>query len=822
MTWKPLLLGQLALAAAQASARVVTVVVHQCSDSAVGFPTTLNYPTNPASYNATATGRPGNGFVYRTTTVPYTGTKPINFPLTTTIPASGNLPDVVEIATPSGYQPSQTYVTVSEMYTGSLSLSEATTITTIQPSGTQLGTIVIQTPSGYVVSPWPATVYSISSYLTSGVLYTTRVPVASSSSVRSPAESGSTASSVAPEPQASTPSESANTQSMFITATQLYTGSDSISRLMALTTIPSSGSQPGTIIYVTPTGYGVEPSYITSTLAYTAGPAIVEPITTAAAEPSNGQPGTVSILIPSESQNAYTPSASILNFVTTTLPYTGVSPVSEPVTSTIAPSGLQPGTILVLTPSVADPSPRESQSTFAGPTVTSAEGEIILPTGGNPEIVENFTPSYYSMPTPSLAPTPSTLLLDPQSSTSVSPAAATPSEEALGLAACPLATCGTQSTNATLCDNTYGNSFNVTCARRLLGNIVARAVARDTNYYSTIAEDSENCELFDEVADDEPAAGVAASERSANTDEGQPDANNTDSASAFPTAGASAYGSSGPPIAGSTYFVSFSIASTASVGWQTSTRAYSGTAQITRATTVSTVYPSGTASGLYIIENPDSQSPGFASSQASVTPSASLVSTSANLGPSPPAENSALNPASSLSNSVPQSPAGLGYVTTTIGAYTGNDSLLSPTTVSTVAPSGSVSGTYYVQTPRSSASAISSAQQGSDGSQTTAATSVGYVTLTGSSLLSQPTTVTTIDPQGSVSGTYVVEYPPSSSANLSLDRSIELQCRRDLPGFAIKRILIAAQQHLLYIIVAGPDRRWIERSKSSIKFGVWS
>lgn len=64
MAWKALLLGQLALAAAQESGksmpgleppldtltcctvRVVTVIVHKSCGVPIGFPTTLDYPTS--------------------------------------------------------------------------------------------------------------------------------------------------------------------------------------------------------------------------------------------------------------------------------------------------------------------------------------------------------------------------------------------------------------------------------------------------------------------------------------------------------------------------------------------------------------------------------------------------------------------------------------------------------------------------------------------------------------------------------------------------------------------------------------------------------
>ena len=139
--------------AAQETVRVITVKVYRSCGTTIGFPTTLSYPTNPASYGSMVPqgsssrtfGDASSSYLassradtessesYVTSIQPYTGTAPLTTPTAvTTIPPSAGAPGTVYLQLPTS-----AFVTSTRAYSGTSLLTSPTTITvsTVQPSG---------------------------------------------------------------------------------------------------------------------------------------------------------------------------------------------------------------------------------------------------------------------------------------------------------------------------------------------------------------------------------------------------------------------------------------------------------------------------------------------------------------------------------------------------------------------------------------------------------------------------------------------------------------------------------------------------------------
>ncbi|KAF0642080.1 hypothetical protein FPSE5266_07978 [Fusarium pseudograminearum] len=249
---------------------------------------------------------------------PYSGTDQITGPVTvSTIAPNGGQPGTIIVETPGAgpaittTPPAPSYVTVTNLYTGTEMLTGPTTVTTVPPQGDQPGTVIVETQGSYVTI---STLYTGASTITGPVPLTT-VP-----------------------PQGNQPGTVViGTLGSYVTITTQYTGTDSISGPRTVTTIPPQGDQPGTVVVETPQ------SYITTTVPYTGVDQITAPITATTIPPSGGQPGTVVIQTQAP-------------FATVYRPHTGPDRITAPVTVlTIAPNGDQPGTIIVETPGSEPP-----------------------------------------------------------------------------------------------------------------------------------------------------------------------------------------------------------------------------------------------------------------------------------------------------------------------------------------------------------------------------------------------------------------------------------------------------------------------------------
>ncbi|KLP18323.1 Uncharacterized protein LW94_9986 [Fusarium fujikuroi] len=142
---------------------------------------------------------------------------------------------------------------------------------------------------------------------------------------------------------------------------------------------------------------------------------------------------------------------------------------------------------------------------------------------------------------------------------------------------------------------------------------------------------------------------------------------------------------------------------------------HTGSDRITEPVTLTTISPQGDQPGTVIIETPGSEPP--------------VTST-------PAAESS--------------------YITI-YHPYTGTDQITAPVTLTTIEPSGDQPGTVIIETP-GSAPPVTSAP----------APEPSYVTVyrphTGADQITAPVTITTIEPQGDLPGTVIIETPGSEPA----------------------------------------------------------
>ncbi|QUC19066.1 uncharacterized protein UV8b_03307 [Ustilaginoidea virens] len=140
----------------------------------------------------------------------------------------------------------------------------------------------------------------------------------------------------------------------YVTVTQAFNGSITIPTTI---TLPPSGTNPGSVVIITPTGStGV--SYITVTQLLSG--SLTVP-TTVTVPPSGTNPGSVVIVTPTGSNSLITS----VPYVTLTL---GVYGIAGTTTITILPYGTSPGTIMIQTP-VAQPT---------GPYTTITQGVLGL------------------------------------------------------------------------------------------------------------------------------------------------------------------------------------------------------------------------------------------------------------------------------------------------------------------------------------------------------------------------------------------------------------------------------------------------------------
>ena len=149
-------------------------------------------------------------------------------------------------------------------------------------------------------------------------------------------------------------------------------------------------------------------------------------------------------------------------------------------------------------------------------------------------------------------------------------------------------------------------------------------------------------------------------------------------------------------------------------------RPHTGVDQITAPVTVTTIEPQGDQPGTVIIETPGSEPPVTATPEPTPSPQASYV--------------------------------------TVYQPHTGADQITAPITITTIEPQGGQPGTVIIETPGSEPP-VTATPEPAPSSQ------ASYVTVyqphTGAGQITAPVTVTTIEPQGGQPGTVIIETPGS-------------------------------------------------------------
>ncbi|KAF5261742.1 hypothetical protein FOXYS1_7551, partial [Fusarium oxysporum] len=386
----------------------------------------------PANQNpgSAVTIPPSDGSHFTTIIGPYTGATPISTPITTLIPTSagkdgtiiiqtpnpsstdssgsedGNLPEnQPQIIPPSGDNP---YSTILRPHDGPITKP----ITyTIPPSGTNPGTVIIETPAvraGQEVITLPPDPNS-------GYITIVRQPgsvITAPKTITIAPSGGQPGTIVIETPVATRPGDAEITippgaDGSYITIIRSPTGTNV---LTAPTTITMTGApgQPGTVIIETPVSSGGDSTitrapgdpftlppgpgskYVTVFRPHSGDPISV-PITLTQ-EGQNGQPGTIIIETPDPTSNApgsgpiTIPAGSDSPYVTVYKPHTG-SPISKPITVTIPPSGTNPGTIIVGTPTLGTPIGQNAVTS----AVTDGE-QVTIPPGNNDPYVTIYKP----------------------------------------------------------------------------------------------------------------------------------------------------------------------------------------------------------------------------------------------------------------------------------------------------------------------------------------------------------------------------------------------------------------------------------------------
>lgn len=166
---------------------------------------------------------------YVTSYEEYTGTAVLTASATTrtVIPPSGTVSGTIIVGTPR-----ERYVTTTRAYTGTSPITAPTPVTTIPPNGNIPGTVIVEDNVYYVTS---YTGYSGSSVLTAPITLTTIPP--------SDTVSGTVIIATPVSNFVSTP---APTASYFVTSYEEYSGTEAVTGDVTRTTVPASGTTPGT------------------------------------------------------------------------------------------------------------------------------------------------------------------------------------------------------------------------------------------------------------------------------------------------------------------------------------------------------------------------------------------------------------------------------------------------------------------------------------------------------------------------------------------------------------------------------------------------
>ncbi|KAG8667397.1 hypothetical protein FPOAC1_012228 [Fusarium poae] len=791
--------------------------------------------TNDGSSSAPAVSSTQGTDGYVTVFRPYTGTSVIGGPITvSTIPPSNGQPGTIIVETPAAQtadpttqtgdnapvtippSPENTYVTVYRPHTGANLITAPVIVTTIQGENGQPGTIIIETPAtqaptstddsrgaSVTIPPGPE-----NSYLT---VYR---PHTGTDSITAPVTvttiegvNGQPGTIIieTPAPMSQTPIETSDGTgatstaplspgSSYVTVYRPYTGTETITAPITVTTIAPTGGQPGTVIIETLTSSapdnnapstvppGPGSSYVTVYRPYTGTESITAPITSTI-EGTNGQPGTVVIETPtSVGQDANAPSTAPASpgstYITVYEPYPGPGKIDQPITvTTVEPSNGNPGTVIIQTPGIetggkvvvppvtVDPAPGGQYTTVyrphTGTGVITAPVTIttIAPAGGQPGTVIIETPEPETPgpnPTVTLTPGPNEsyvtvfqphtgtdVITGPVVITTIAPANGQPGTVIIETPVAPEssstllpAESGTVVPQATA---TYVTVYRPhTGPERITAPVTVTTISPSADQPGTVIVETPDQDLPPVTTSAGPAASyVTVYQPHTGTDRITAPVTITtiEPINGQPgTVIIETPGQQAPPV----------TSTPAPASYITISRPYTGTEQITEPITT-TVPPQGDQPGTVIVETP-----GQKAFQASTASPPSYVTISR---PYTGTEQIAAPIVTTISPQGDQ-PGTVIYETqapfaTVYRPYTGTGQITEPLTVSTIPPNGDQPGTIIVETP------------GAGPAVTTTPPAPSYVTITnpytGTQMLTEPTTVTTLLPQGDQPGTVIVE-----------------------------------------------------------------
>ncbi|EGP86112.1 uncharacterized protein MYCGRDRAFT_94499 [Zymoseptoria tritici IPO323] len=312
------------------------------------------------------------------------------------------------------------------------------------------------------------------------------------------------------------------------------------------TTIAPSGTNPGSVVVVTPSGYtGTLPPYTTVYGSYSGVSVLTEDFTYSTAFPAGASQGVYYVYRPPQ------------RYVTLTEYQTGGTAYTSVVTRTVPPSGTMPGYYIIQTPSpTSNPgnppaytAPTNSMSSsmntpptgpvssttspgappaYTDPAMSSMASMMSSVSSSSSMMSAPAPPAYTDPAMSSMASSMSSSMSSMMSSmTSAAPSGVGPPPSYDALPPCGEPTCEVGATNSTLCNSEYGNAFNTTCGVVYTGRTPKRATtdsasacARECDLtpgcvaYNYMADmDVDNCEILDQVTGSEPSDGSVGGTR---------------------------------------------------------------------------------------------------------------------------------------------------------------------------------------------------------------------------------------------------------------------------------------------------------------------
>ncbi|KAJ0134402.1 Uncharacterized protein HZ326_22540 [Fusarium oxysporum f. sp. albedinis] len=726
--------------------------------------------STPGSNDAPVTIPPGPDSSYATVYRPYTGSGAITEPIASTIPGLNGEPGTVIVETPvplfsASTQvaintpvtvppgPDNSYATIYRPHTGVDAITAPFT-STISGMNGQPGTVIVETPVTQELTPTQAGDNpaqspggSDNSYVTDYRPYTGIDAITAPVTSTIPGANGEPGTVIieTPAAQFTGPVEESigaskaitvDTSSSYITVYRPHTVDDGFTTPVTVTTIQGANGQPGTIVIETPgleTGGKVvvppltlEPTpggqYTTIYRPHTGSSVITAPITVTTIAPSGGQPGTVIIGTPQPETIVPNPTVTLpsgpdASYVTILRPHTGsagIDGISGPITiTTIAPDNGQPGTIIIETPVVPE--------------------SVIVPTpsGSTKGAESQNTPVYHTVYRPNNGPSRITA---PVTISTIEPTGGQPGTVIVETPDQDLAPITTSSGPGAIYITVYQPC---TRTERMTEPTTVTTIPPINNKPGTVVIETPGQQAPPTTHIPVPVSYVTTTKPHTGTGRSE-DTITTTIPPQGDQPGTVIIEPASPPMP------SVPIPSL----FVTITRPYTGSGEITEPVTT-TIAAQDNQPGTVIVETPERETASVASNTEASYISISRPYTGTDQITAP------------VVTTVPPRDGQPGTVifetqapfATIYRPYTGSDQITGPVTVSTIAPVGDKPGTIIVETP------------GGGAEFTTTPPAPSYVTssvlYTGDDQIAAPTVLTTIPPEGNQPGTVIIGTPGS-------------------------------------------------------------